>query len=116
MSFELWADPGFDKELRRFSKADQERVEVGLKAYAKNPIRHPKATRLAGARIIQSFRLRIGPFRILGTLFASQKVILVTTVFKKKRDEDYVAAAKRHETRLTAQVPPLSDYLRELGF
>lgn len=116
MKHELWADPGFDKEFAKFSKADQARIEAGLVAYAQNPVRHPKATRLAGATIIQSFRLRIGPFRVLGTLFMSQKTILVTTVFQKKRDEDYVAAAQRHEKRLKAQVPPLSDYLRELGF
>lgn len=116
MSFEIWADPGFDKELARFSKAERDRLEAGLKAYALNPIRHPKATRLAGASIIQSFRLRIGPFRVLGTLFASQKLILVTTVFQKKRDSDYDAAAQRHETRLAAQVPPISDYLDDLGF
>jgi mRNA-degrading endonuclease RelE of RelBE toxin-antitoxin system len=116
MTFEVWADPGFDQELTRFSKADQARIETGLVAYAANPIRHPKATRLVGARIIQSFRLRVGPFRVLGTLFVSQKAILVTTVFRKKRDDDYKAAAARHEKRLLAQVPPISDYLRDLGF
>ena len=116
MSFEVWADPGFDKELSKFSKSEQERIEVGLKTYAENPIRHPKATRLSGVSVIQSFRLRIGPFRVLGTLFVSQKTILVTTVFLKKRESDYVAAALRHETRLAAQVPPVSDYLDELGF
>lgn len=116
MSFEVWADPGFDQELRKFTKAEQAQVEAGLIAYAQNPVRHPKATRLAGARIIQSFRLRIGPFRVLGTLFTSQKIILVTTVFRKKRDEDYKAAVLRHEKPLQAQVPPLSDYLEDLGF
>lgn len=115
MSFEVWADPGFDKELSKFGKADQARIEEGLKAFANNPVRHPKATRLAGASIIQSFRLRIGPFRVLGTLFASQKTFLVTTVFQKKRDTDYDAAAHRHETRLAAQIPPISDHLDDLG-
>lgn len=116
MSFELWADPGFDKELVKFRKAERERIESGLKSYAKNPVRHPKATQLAGASIIQSFRLRIGPYRVLGTLFSSQEAILVTTVFVKERDTDYDAAAKRHEKRLAAQVPPISDYLEDLGF
>lgn len=116
MSFEVWADPGFDKELSKFSKAEQSRIEDGLKAYAENPIRHPKATRLSGASVIQSFRLRIGPFRVLGTLFASQITILVTTVLQKKRDSDYDAAMARHETRLAAQVPPISEYLDDLGF
>jgi mRNA-degrading endonuclease RelE of RelBE toxin-antitoxin system len=116
MSYEVWADPGFDQELARFNKTDQARIEKALVAYAVNPIRHPKATRLAGARIIQSFRLRIGPFRVIGTLFASQQAILVTTVFRKKRDEDYKAALVRHEKRLLAQVPPISDYLDDLGF
>ncbi len=116
MSFEIWADPGFDKELSKFSKVDQTRIVEGLKSYAVNPIRHPKATRLSGASIIQSFRLRIGPFRVLGTLFTSQETILVTTVFLKKRESDYDAAARRHETRLAAQVPPISDYLGDLGF
>jgi mRNA-degrading endonuclease RelE of RelBE toxin-antitoxin system len=116
MSFEVWADPGFDKELSKFNKAQRDRIEAGLKAYARNPIRHPKATRLGGASIVQSFRLRIGPFRVLGTLFVSQKLILVTTVFQKKRDTDYDAAMHLHETRLAAQVPPISEYLDDLGF
>lgn len=116
MSYELWADPGFDKELAKFRKAERERIEAGLQSYAKNPVRHPKATRLASASIIQSVRLRIGPYRVLATLFSSQKTILVTTVFMKKRDADYDAAAKRHEKRLAAQVPPISDYLEDLGF
>lgn len=116
MTFEVWADPGFDQELGKLRKADRERIEAGLIAYAANPIRHPKATRLAGARVIQSFRLRIGPFRVLGTLFVSQNLILVTTVFRKKRNEDYDAALHRHEKRLSAQVPPIFDYLDDLGF
>lgn len=116
MTFEVWADPGFDQELAKFSKTDQARIEKALVAFAANPIRHPKATRLAGARVIQSFRLRVGPFRVLGTLFASQETLLVTTVFRKKRNQDYQAALERHEQRLRAQVPPISDYLSELGF
>ena len=116
MTFEVWADPGFDQELAKFSRADQARIEAALVSYAVNPVRHPKATHLAGARVIRSFRLRVGPFRVVGTLFVSQKAILVTTVFRKKRNEDYQAAAARHEKRLLAQVPPLSDYLRDLGF
>lgn len=116
MSYEVWANPGFDKELAKFRKADRERIEEGLKSYARNPVRHPKATRLAGASIIQSFRLRIGRFRVIGTLFTSQETILVTTVFVKKRDGDYDAAARRHEARLAAQVPPISEYLEDLGF
>jgi len=116
MTFEVWADPGFDQELRKFSKAAQAKIEAGLIAYAKAPLRHPKATRLAGAKVIQSFRLRIGPFRVLGTLFTSQEAMLVTTVFRKKRAEDYRAATLRHEKRLLAQVPPISDYLEDLGF
>ncbi len=115
MSFEVWADPGFDKELSKFSKADQKQIEAGLVAYAANPVRHPKATRLAGSKVIQSFRLRIGGFRVIGTLFTSQKAMLVTTVFRKKRNEDYAAAMVRHENRLLAQVPPVSDYLEDLG-
>lgn len=116
MTFEVWADPGFDKELGKFNEADRERIEQGIVAFSANPVRHPRATRLAGARIIQSFRLRVGPFRILGTLFTSQETILVTTVFRKKRGEDYDAALSRHEQRLLAQVPPISDYLDDLGF
>ncbi len=116
MSYEVWADPGFDQELGKLTKKAQQQIADGLVAYAVNPVRHPKATRLAGASMIQSFRLRIGNYRVLGTLFNSQKTILVTTVFEKKREEDYAAAAKRHEKRLAAQVPPLSDYLDDLGF
>lgn len=85
MTYEVWADPGFDHGLRKFSKIDQADIEDGLIGYAKAPIRHPKATRLAGATVIQSFRLRIGPFRVVATLFTSQKAILVATVFRKKR-------------------------------
>lgn len=116
MTFEVWADPGFDQELSKFNETDQARIEKALVTFAANPVRHPKATRLAGARIIQSFRLRVGPFRVIGTLFTSQKTVLVTTVFRKKRDEDYNAATRRHERRLLAQVPPISDYLSDLGF
>ncbi len=115
MSFEVWLDPGFDKELSKFPKPEVERIEAGLVAFAVNPIRHPKATRLAGSKVIQSFRLRIGPYRVIGTLFSSQKAMLVTTVFRKKRGEDYAPAMARHEKRLLAQVPPVSDYLEDLG-
>lgn len=116
MTFEVWADPGFDKDLSKFPEPEQKRIEAGLIAFAASPIRHPKATRLAGARLIQSFRLRVGPYRILGTLFTSQEAMLVTTVFRKKRQEDYAHAAQRHEQRLRTQVPPISDYLDDLGF
>lgn len=116
MSYEVWADPGFDQELGKLPKTAQQQITAGLVTYATNPVRHPKATRLAGASIIQSFRLRIGDYRVLKTLFNSQKTILVTTVFQKKREGDNAAAAKRHENRLKAQVPPLSDYLDDLGF
>lgn len=116
MTFEVWADPGFDQELRKFSKKELAQIEAGLLAYAEAPVRHPKATRLAGSTVILSFRLRIGPFRVIGTLFTSQEAMLVTTVFRMKRNEDYKAAMMRHEKRLLAQVPPISQYLQDLGF
>lgn len=116
MTFEVWADPGFDQELRKLSRRGEGQIEAGLIAYAQAPVRHPRATRLAGSRVIQSFRLRIGRFRVLGTLFTSQEAMLVTTVFRKKRDEDSKAAMARHGRRLLAQVPPISDYLQDLDF
>ncbi len=40
----------------------------------------------------------------------------VSTVFRKTRNEDYEAAMIRHEKRLLAQVPPISDHLQDLDF
>ena len=56
--------------------------------------------------------MRVGPFRLLGIAFATAGLILLTTLFRKKRDSDYDQALARHDRRIRLQGPPLDDILQ----
>ena len=112
MPYELLGDPGFHRELEGLPTAAQTAPKAALRAFLEHPLRHPKVARLHGSRYPGSFRLRAGPMRVLGIVLDGPRLVLVTTVFVKKRDSDYVQALSRHERRMEAQGPPLDEYLR----
>lgn len=113
MVHELWADPGFTADMARLPKRDQATVMHALRTFVEHPLEHPKASRLHGSAYPGSVRLRVGGLRVLALVLASQGLILVTTVFRKKRASDYDQALLLHDRRLAAQGPPLADYLRK---
>lgn len=110
--FELFADEGFAKELDRMAVSQQETIRGALNGLLDHPWEHPKVARLHGSRYPGSFRMRIGRLRVLGLVLVSQGLILLTTLFEKKRDSDYDQALVRHEARLLAQGPPLGEVIR----
>lgn len=112
MPHELLGDVGFHRELAALPPAAQEKLRSGLRGFVDSPLEHPKAARLHGSAYPGSFRLRIGPFRVLGLVLQTQGLIFLTTVFQKKRDSDYDQALARHEKRLAAQGPPLAEFLK----
>jgi hypothetical protein len=42
----------------------------------------------------------LGAYRLLFTLFPSERTLYVTPAFRKKRDSDYAAALHRHDRRI----------------
>ena len=113
MAYELLGDAGFHRELASLPAAAQQAVRRGLQGFVEAPLNHPKVVRLHGSRYPGSFRLRIGAHRVLGIVLPQPRLILVTTVFAKKRDSDDGQAAARHDRRMEAQGPPLDDFLRD---
>lgn len=112
MAFEVWTDPGFQRELAELAADDQQAILASLRGFAVHPTEHPRQVRLKGSAYPGSFRLRLGRHRVLGLVLAAPRLILLTTVFLKKRESDYDQALDRHERRLRAQGPPLGDYVR----
>lgn len=109
MAFEVWADPGFQRELDALEEADRAAVLQALQGLAAHPADHPQTVLLKGSAYPGSFRLRVGRLRVLGLALDHPKLILLTTTFVKKRDSDYDHALDRHESRLRRQGPPLAD-------
>lgn len=112
MAFEILGDPGFHRELAALDERLQDVVRASLKALQANPLKHPQLVRLHGSRYPGSFRLRIGPHRVLGIVLAGPGLVFLTTVFTKKRESDYDQALQRHDQRMAAQGPPLDEFLR----
>ena len=112
MPFELLGDPAFHRELASLASGEQDKVRLALRGLWEAPLEHPKVARLHGSAYPGSFRFRIGPLRVLGLVLQSQGLILLTTVFRKKRDSDYHQALERHEQRLALQGPPLGEFLK----
>lgn len=110
--FELFADEGFAKEMGRMAGSQQETIRGALKGLLDHPMEHPKVARLHGSRYPGSFRMRIGRHRVLGLVLVSQRLILLTTIFEKKRESDYDQVWVRHEARLASQGPPFGDVIR----
>lgn len=112
MAYEVWTDPGFQRELDKLPKPQRALILEGIRGLAHHPIEHPQVVRLKGTKYPGSFRLRVGRYRVVGIILESPKLILLTTLFLKKRESDYDQAADRHEHRLGAQGPPLDEYVR----
>lgn len=112
VTYEMWADPGFQRELAALFGTDRQAVEAALPGLASHPAEHPQTVRLKGSSYPGSFRLRLGRLRILGLALDGPKLILLTTLFVKKRDSDYDQALQRHERRLRSQGPPLGDFVK----
>lgn len=112
MSYEIWIDPGCQRELDDLRETERAAVLSGVQGLAQHPLEHPQLVRLHGTRYPGSFRLRVGRFRVVGIVLDHPKLILLTTLFLKKRESDYVQAKDRHEDRLRVQGPPLDEYVR----
>lgn len=111
MTFEGYADPGFRKELDRLSTMERALVMKTLRELAEDPARHPNVRALEGSRWSGAVRVRCGPFRVLALVLPDARPLLFTTLFRKKRESDYAEAVARHDARVAAQGPPLSEHL-----
>ncbi len=111
-AFEVWADPGFQREVQDLAPADRATVAEALPGLAAHPRDHPQTVRLKGSDYPGSFRLRIGRLRVLGLALDGPRVILLTTVFVTKRESDYDQAVERHDARLKTQGPPLGAFVQ----
>lgn len=111
-AYEVWADAGLRRELEDLPVPDQDVARGALAGLAAHPRDHPQTVRLKGSDYPGSFRLRVGRLRLRGLALDRPRVILLTTVFVKKRESDYEQALQRHEARLKAQGPPLGDFVK----
>lgn len=111
-TFQGYADPAFERELSRFMPHDQDLVRQALAELALDPLGRPSVTVMEGSRWPGTVRVRAGRFRVLALVLPKARVILFTTVFRKKRRSDYDAAIRRHDARVSAQGPPISEFLR----
>lgn len=107
MAADVWADPGFARELRRLSAAQQAAVQTALPGLAAALLDHPQVALIHGSRYQGSFRLRIGQVRVLGLALVHANLVLLTAAFVNRRPSDYDEALARHEKRLATQGPPL---------
>lgn len=107
-----YADPGFRKELAKLARTEQEGILQALRALADDPLRHPDVKSVSGSPWPGSVRVRCGPFRVLALVLPKPKLVLFTTVFRKKRASDYAAALRKHDRRVREQGPPLDEFLR----
>jgi mRNA-degrading endonuclease RelE of RelBE toxin-antitoxin system len=112
MPFDLIADQALDRELAKLPAGARAAILAALEGLRAHPLEHPKVVRLHGSRYPGSFRMRIGSYRLLGLVLASQSLVFLTTAFHKKRDSDYDQALVRHERRLATQGPPLDEAIR----
>jgi mRNA-degrading endonuclease RelE of RelBE toxin-antitoxin system len=112
MAFEIVADAAMHRELEKLPPAARASIVSALDGLRTHPLQHPKLARLHGSRYPGSFRMRIGEYRLLGLVLASQSLVFLTTVFHKKRDSDYDQALLRHGRRLGSQGPPLDEAIR----
>lgn len=112
MPYELWLDPGFQRELATLLQAEQDTIKRALAGLLEAPMEHPKVARLHGSSHPGSFGMRVGPVRLLGIAVATADLILMTTLFRKKRDSDYDQALARHDKRIRLQGPSLDEVLR----
>lgn len=63
-----------------------------------NVAHSPQVTPLSGSAFANSFRLKVGRYRILFTL-REDTTIVFQAAFLKRRESDYVAAIARHDAR-----------------
>lgn len=112
-SFEGYADPGFQKDLARLPPDARASVLATLAELARGPAQHPGVKALEGSRWPGSVRVRCGAYRVLALVLPDARLILFTTLFRKKRAADYDAAVARHDRRVAAQGPPVAEHLRE---
>ena len=67
-----------------------------------DPARHPEVRSIAASAYPRSYRLRVGRFRVLFTVFHHERTVVFTTAFPKKRESDYDQAVRRHDARIRA--------------
>lgn len=109
--FEGYADPGFVRELDKLRPEAQALVRATLRELADDPARHAGVKAVVGSAWPGTVRVRCGAFRVLALMLPAPRVLLFTTVFRKRREGDYVEALRRHDKRVAAQGPPIEEYL-----
>jgi mRNA-degrading endonuclease RelE of RelBE toxin-antitoxin system len=109
--YEGYADPGFTKELSKVPPRDARSILASLATLAQEPYSNPNSRMIEGSRWPGSIRVRCGAYRVLALVLPGPRLILFTTVFRKKRDTDYAAAIRRHDARVAEQGPPLDEFI-----
>ena len=85
--FRVFFAPRVDKEFYKLPQELKQEIYTELKKLSENPFLHPQVKRIEGTK--NGYRLRLGRWRILFTLFQKEKRIEIVDIFLKKGKEDY---------------------------
>lgn len=95
---ETWTSGPFQRELERLDGKEHPRILIALRRFA---LGEPVDVRpVSGSAYPGTIRLRVGPHRLLGCVLPGNRIVYWTTVFRKRRREDYRQALVRHEVRM----------------
>lgn len=95
---ETWTSGPFQRELGRLDTKDAKRIVEALRRFA---LDQPVDVRpVAGAASPGTVRIRVGPYRIIGSVLPDRDLVYWTTLFRKRRDQDYQKALRRHDARM----------------
>jgi len=84
--------PKAEREFGKLSKELQKKFYKAFKELSINLFNLPQLKKIEGTR--RGYRLRIGRWRILFTLFAKEKRIEIVDIFLKKSEKDYTKRIK----------------------
>jgi len=76
-----------EREFAKLPKNLKQRFVKEFEKLAVNPLKHPQIKKLLNTEF--GYRLRIGRWRILFSLFAKEKRIEIIDIFLKKGRQDY---------------------------
>ena len=85
--FRVYFTSRSDKELAELPQELKQRIYNELKVLSENPFLHPQVRKVEGTKF--GYRLRLGRWRVLFSLFSDEKRIEIVDIFLKKGREDY---------------------------
>ena len=90
--FRVIIKPKAEREFGRLSKELRKKFYKTFKELSINPFNLLQLKKLEGTK--RGYRLRVGRWRILFTLFSKEKRIEIVDIFLKKSEKDYTRRIK----------------------